>query len=210
MIRFRDGFYADIRIEDRSRTVISYKAGMLEEMKNRVEKQAFLRVYDGRLWYYSSVTDVDHLQKTLDGLYSAATENANILEDPIVRRFEKNRAELMSFKDCSLRDIPLKTKQELLISYLPILSEEACVSVPEGTYLDRNSRFRFVSSLGADISYDYQTCGLSRFPQPRAGIHNLPRRIQAVRALVDNRRLQSQMPPLLYVGSSRKTRRSHT
>ncbi|MBR4442358.1 MAG: TldD/PmbA family protein, partial [Clostridia bacterium] len=90
MIQFRDGYYADIRTEDRSRTVISYKAGILEEMKTRVERQAFLRVYDGKLWYYASVTDVDHLQKTLDGLYDAARPNPRILEDPVVRRFEKN------------------------------------------------------------------------------------------------------------------------
>ena len=87
MIQFREGFYADIRTEDRSRTVISYKAGALEEMKTRVERQAFLRVYDGELWYYASVTDVDHLQKTLDGLYDAAKPNPHILDDPVVRRF---------------------------------------------------------------------------------------------------------------------------
>ena len=161
MIHFRDGFYADVRVEDRSRTVISYKAGALEEMRNRREKQAFLRVYDGKMWYYASVTDVDHLQKTLDGLYAAATENPDILEDPVVRRFEKNRDVLLSFADCSVRDIPLKEKQALLLGYLPILTEDSCVTMPTGTYLDRNSRFRFLSSLGADIEYDYQTCGLS-------------------------------------------------
>ncbi len=161
MIKFREGFYADIRIEDRSRTVISYKAGILEEMKNRLEKQSFLRVYDGRLWYYASVTDVDHLQKTLDGLYSAATENPHILEDPIVRRFEKNKDTIMSFKDSSVRDITLREKQDLLLSYLPILGEDSCVTMPEGKYLDRSSIFHFVSSLGADITYDYQTCGLA-------------------------------------------------
>ena len=161
MIQFRDGFYADIRTEDRSRTVISYKAGILEEMKTRVERQAFLRVYDGKLWYYASVTDVDHLQRTLDGLYAAAAENPRILEDPVVRRFENNRDTVLSFGDCSVRDIPLKEKQELLLSYLPLLSEDPCIAMPEGAYLDRSSRFRFQSSLGADISYDYQTCGLA-------------------------------------------------
>ncbi len=161
MIQFRDGFYADIRIEDRSRTVISYKAGTLDEMRNRREKQAFLRVYDGKLWYYASVTDVDHLQKTLDGLYAAATENPHILEDPVVRRFEKNRASLSNFADCSVRDVPLKDKQALLLSYLPLLKEDSCVTLPEGSYLDRNSQFCFLSSLGAEISYDYQTCGLT-------------------------------------------------
>ena len=108
MIQFRDGFYADIRIEDRSRTVISYKAGTLEEMRNRIERQAFLRVYDGKLWYYASVTDVDHLQKTLDGLYAAAEENPHILEDPIVRRFEKNRDKILKdAEDAATRQVRL-------------------------------------------------------------------------------------------------------
>ena len=161
MIEFRDGFYADIRIEDRFRTVISYKAGILEEMKVREEKQAFLRVYDGRLWYYASVTDTEHLQQTLNGLYAAATANPAIGEDPVVKRFERNRDELLTFAGCSVRDIPLRDKQALLLSYLPILGEDSCVTMPEGVYLDRSSLFHFTSSLGADIRYDYQTCGLS-------------------------------------------------
>ena len=161
MIQFREGFYADIRVEDRSRTVISYKAGNLEEMKTREELQAFLRVYDGKLWYYASVTDVDHLQKTLDGLYAAASENPNILDDPVVQRFEKNRDTLNNFADCSVRDVPMKEKQALLLSYLPLLNGDSCVTLPEGSYLDRSSLFHFQSSLGADIRYDYQTCGLA-------------------------------------------------
>ena len=161
MIQFRSGFYADVRVEDRSRTVISYKAGALEEMRNRREKQAFLRVYDGKLWYYASTTDTDHLQKTLDGLYAAAAENPEILEDPVVKRFERNRDKVYTFADCSVRDIPLAEKQKLLLGYLPVLTEDSCVVLPTGTYLDRNSQFHFLSSLGADIEYDYQTCGLS-------------------------------------------------
>ena len=161
MIQFRDGFYADVRTEDRSRTTISYKAGILEEMKTRVERRAFLRVYDGRMWYYASVTDLAHLQETLDGLYAAAVPNDRIADDPVVRRFERNRDTVMRFADCSVRDIPAKEKQSLLLSYLPLLSEDCCVSMPQGAYLDRSSLFHFQSSLGADITYDYQTCGLS-------------------------------------------------
>lgn len=161
MIQFRDGFYADIRTEDRFRTVISYKTGVLEEMLTRVERRAFLRVYDGKLWYYASVTDLDHIQKTLDGLYAAATPNKDILSDPIVDRFERNRDTVMSFTDCSVRDIPANEKQALLLSYLPLLTEDSCVTMPQGLYLDRNSVYHFVSSLGADITYDYQTCGVS-------------------------------------------------
>ena len=115
----------------------------------------------GKMLYYASVTDLNHLQKTLDGLYAAAAPNDQILDDPTVRRVERNRDTVLSFADCSVRDIPAKDKQALLLSYLPLLSEDKCVTMPSGSYLDRSSLFHFQSSLGADITYDYQTCGLS-------------------------------------------------
>ncbi|MDD6800311.1 MAG: TldD/PmbA family protein [Firmicutes bacterium] len=161
MIQFREGFYADVRIEDRSRTLINYRSGVLREFRNRLEKRAFLRVYDGKLWYYASVTDVKHLQKILDSLYDSAVPNPDILSDPIVCRFEKNSAKKICFDECSVRDVLSDEKNALLLSYLPILTEDSCVSQTGGSYIDRNSRFTFLSSLGANIEYDYQTCGLA-------------------------------------------------
>ena len=137
MIQFRDGFYADVRTEDRSRTTISYQGGVLMDLRVRTEQRAFLRVYDGKLWYYASVTDLTHLQKTLDGLYDAATANPHILEDPMVRRFERNRDTVLTFADCSIRDVPTKEKQDLLLSYLPLLSEDSCVTMPSAMSKDR-------------------------------------------------------------------------
>ena len=161
MVRFRENFYADVRIEDRSRTVIQYQDSNLQEFKTPVEVRAFLRVYDGKMWYYASVTDVAHVQKTLDRLYDAASPNPNIEKDPIVSKLERNRDRKFIFEDHSVRSIPVEEKQALLQSYLPLLSEDSACAMPIGIYLDRNSVFTFQSSLGADITYDYQTCGLS-------------------------------------------------
>ena len=159
-IRFRSDFYADVRTEDRFRTTISYRAGELEEYRVRCEVRSFLRVYDGRMWYYASVTDPLRIQETLDGLYATATPNAEILADPIVRRFEVNRASEDRFADCSVREVPTEEKHALLSGLLPLLEEDACMTMPFGLYLDRNSRFSFRSSLGAEVSYTYQTCGV--------------------------------------------------
>lgn len=161
MVKFRENFYADVRIEDRSRTVIQYQDGNLQEFKTPVEVRAFLRVYDGKMWYYASVTDVAHVQKTLDRLYDAASPNPDIEKDPIVSKLERNRDRKFIFEDHSVRSIPVEEKQALLQSYLPLLSEDSACAMPIGIYLDRNSVFTFQSSLGADITYDYQTCGLS-------------------------------------------------
>lgn len=161
MVKFRENFYADVRIEDRSRTVIQYQDGNLQEFKTPVEVRAFLRVYDGKMWYYASVTDVAHVQKTLDRLYDAASPNPDIEKDPIVSKLERNRDRKFIFEDHSVRSIPVEEKQALLQNYLPLLSEDSACAMPIGIYLDRNSVFTFLSSLGADITYDYQTCGLS-------------------------------------------------
>lgn len=163
MIQFREGFYADVRMEDRFRTMITYRAGNPEQMLERKETRAFLRVYDGKLWYYASVTDMAHLQKTLDSLYEAATPNAGILSDPVVCRFERNRDKCLRFTDRSVRDVTLEEKRALLERYLPLLQEDKCCVMPGGGYLDRNSLFRFYSSLGAELEYDYQTCGITVF-----------------------------------------------
>ena len=40
MITFRENYYADVRIEDRSRTVIQYQDGKLQEFKTPVEVRA--------------------------------------------------------------------------------------------------------------------------------------------------------------------------
>ena len=161
MVKFRENYYADVRIEDRSRTVIQYQDSNLQEFKTPVEVRAFLRVYDGKMWYYASVTDVAHVQKTLDRLYDAASPNPDIEKDPIVSKLERNRDRKFIFEDRSVRNIPVEEKQALLQSYLPLLSEDSACAMPIGIYLDRNSVFTFQSSLGADITYDYQTCGLS-------------------------------------------------
>ena len=161
MVKFRENYYADVRIEDRSRTVIQYQDGNLQEFKTPVEVRAFLRVYDGKMWYYASVTDVAHVQKTLDRLYDAASPNPDIEKNPIVSKLERNRDRKFIFEDHSVRNIPVEEKQALLQSYLPLLSEDSACAIPIGIYLDRNSVFTFQSSLGADITYDYQTCGLS-------------------------------------------------
>ena len=79
----------------------------------------------------------------------------------MVKRFEKNREKLFTFADCSVRKIPLAEKQKLLLGFPPLLTEESCVVLPMGTYLDRSSIFHFTSSPGADIEYDYQTCGIA-------------------------------------------------
>lgn len=161
MITFKKDFYADVRTEDRFATVIQLLNGVLQESRVRRETRAFIRVFDGRLWYYASTTDPAEIQQTLDSLYAVATPNPDILSHPVVQRFEVNQHRLYTFREASVRDIPLEQKRGLLSSLLPLLSEDPCMTLSSAAYLDRSSLYHFSSSLGSDIEYDYQTCGLS-------------------------------------------------
>ncbi|MBD5082003.1 MAG: TldD/PmbA family protein [Ruminococcaceae bacterium] len=160
MTEFKKDYYADVRIEDRASTTVEFLNGDLKESKVRREKRAFIRVYDGNMWYYASTTDVNHIQSTLEELYSVAKPNPDIENNPIVKKFQRNKAHLETFKNNSVRDISLEEKTELLKFMLPAASSDSCMTMPLGRYLDRSSLFSFCSSLGADISYDYQTCGV--------------------------------------------------
>lgn len=160
MFTFKQDAYADVRIEDRFSTNVTFMNGMLKEIKESKEKRAFIRVFDGKMWYYASTTDIGDVQNKLDGLYAQAKSNPKILRNRTVSRYQVNVEKKMAFADTSVRNIPISEKKALLEKYLPILSSSPLMAMPQAMYLDRNSVFEFYSSKGAAIKYDYQTCGI--------------------------------------------------
>lgn len=160
MLKFREGFYADVRKERRFATKVSYLNGEVKQINETDETAAFLRVFDGNKWYYSSTTETDDLQSELDALYAFAKPNDKINDHPVVKAFEVNKDKILRFKDDCVDKIPLEQKAKFVADVLPDL-KIASARVTSGAYLDRYSRFWFCSSKGADIEYDYQTCGFS-------------------------------------------------
>ncbi len=160
MYRFREGYYADVRRERRVTTNITFKNGVLAENRERVTDGAFIRVFDGKMWYYASTENPDEVQKELDGLYALASPDPAIAEHPLVKRLEVNRDKRIRFGDNSVEAVPRAEKQKLLTELFPLIGKypEAKLSVLR--YLDRHSDFSFYSSKGAALEYDYQTCGI--------------------------------------------------
>lgn len=160
MFQFKEGFYADVRIEDRFTTLINLKNGALEERKVTSLKRAFLRVFDGNMWYYSSTSDTDHIQQELDSLYAYAQPNPDILKNPVVQRYQVNRDEVMRFASCCVKDVSADEKQAVISSLAEKLKSEHLM-MSSARYIDRYSVYEFYSSKGAEIKYDYQTSGVS-------------------------------------------------
>ena len=160
MLKFRQGYYADVRVEERFDTHIAIRNGTLEECKDATVRRAFLRVYDGEMWYYASTSDVENLQRELDGLYAAAKPDADVSGDPVVRAFEVNKDECLRFSDCSVKDVPLGEKTAFLRAAADMAAGDE-VKMVNARYLDRHSEYEFYSSKGAQLRYDFQTCGVS-------------------------------------------------
>lgn len=159
MYKFNPKFYADVRIEDRFTTAIVYKNGTLDSCRVRNEKRAFIRVYDGQIWLYASTSDTNKIQSELDNLYAQATPCDDIANHPIVKRYQVNVATEYKFEDRNVRNVSVEDKKELCKRILPHVKSQFLAMSQIG-YQDRNSRYEFYSSKGADIKYDYQMCGI--------------------------------------------------
>lgn len=172
MYKFKDGFYADIRAEERFTTSIRYRDGALEESKTSTVKKAFIRVYDGNMWYYASTYRLEAVQDELDKLYKMAAPNAAIADDPIVRRLQANVANEMKFAANCVKDVPMEQKRRLLENVLPAAQSSEYVKMFVCVYEDRYSVYEFCSSKGADIRYDMQLCGARATLSLAAGEEN--------------------------------------
>lgn len=161
MYNFPKNLYTDVRIEDVYLNQISYRNGELMQSLNRKQKGAFIRVYDGQRWYYSSTTNTNNIQEEIDKLTLMARENEKILENPVVKKFEINKGEYAYFQDNNILNVKYEDKHELLRSYFPILEGTEEIKMWTGVYLDRRIVKEFYSSKGANLKFDYQTCAIA-------------------------------------------------
>lgn len=159
MLKFKEGFYADVRVETVFTTSIKYRDGALEESKNTTLKKAFLRVFDGDMWYYASTYKLGDLQGELDKLYANATPNKDILKNETVKRFESNFANVKKFTKNCVKDISIAEKGQMLTQKFQLLKSEH-LKMFVALYSDKYCEIEFYSSKGADIKYDFQLCGL--------------------------------------------------
>ncbi len=159
MFDFPKHLYTDVRIEETSTTKISYKKSTLQEEKVRHNKGAFVRVFDGKRWYYASTTDVEKLQDTIDELASMATPDENIDDHPVVKAFETNQDTILQYEDTAIANVPVGKKRALMEEYLELLQAEAIVH-HKSYYVDARTVKSIYSSKGANVTFDKQSCGI--------------------------------------------------
>ncbi len=161
MFKFHGGLYTDVRIEDVFETNITFTLGKISEYKIRNYKAAFVRVYDGKRWFYSSTSQIEQIQDEIDKLNKMADPIPGIDEDGIIKKLEVNKGEFFNFKENDISKVPEEDKLGLLKELFPVITESKYIKSWTARYIDCRKVKEFYSSKGADIKYDTQSCGFS-------------------------------------------------
>jgi TldD protein len=160
---FPEGLYTDVRIEHVYSTEIVFTMQNLEQCKEKKYSAAFVRVYDGSMWYYASTSDLGGIQGEIDALAKLAATNPNLAESEVYKRLKPHQDIVMSFVSREVSQIPLDTKLELLKSTMPQIEENKFVQMWQLLYMDTYTVKEFYSSKGANLKFDYQNAGFGAF-----------------------------------------------
>lgn len=160
MYKFPCNLFCDVRIEEVYRSILRVEMGKLEEIKEKEDVGAFIRIFDGQRWLYSSTTDVKNIQQEIENLTKLATGDKNIENHPVIKKLEINKGCFKSFAKNSVKKASLSQKKALLDSYVDIVKENQTITHWTAFYSDNHTRKRIYSSLGTHLEFDNQIAGL--------------------------------------------------
>ena len=164
MYDFPPGLYTDVRVEKVFETKIDFLQEDLKECRIREHEAAFIRVFDGKRWYYTSTTDPGRIQEEIDALAAlAGTTGARgtVAGHPVVEKFPVSTGEYLQFTaGKSIASIPKEEKIRLLTDYFPVLSGVPPVKLWRAFYRDKREQKEFYSSKGSRLIFDIQHTGL--------------------------------------------------
>ncbi|OIO03603.1 MAG: peptidase [Elusimicrobia bacterium CG1_02_56_21] len=160
MYNFPEGLYSDVRIEKVRATLVQYLKGDLREMRERDTSGAFIRVYDGKRWYYSSTTSLDKVQEEIDRLAALATPAGAIAEDKVVKNMAAEKARPHGFTGKDLRTVTLAEKNGFLSSFFPAVTGEKTITMWSASFSDTFTHRELYNSKGAQSVCEQQFCGI--------------------------------------------------
>jgi TldD protein len=158
--KFPEGLYSDVRIEKVRETLISYLKGDLREMRERDTAGAFIRVFDGKRWYYASITELSGIQAELDRLAMLAAPNKDIAAHQAVKNMPGAGENSSKFTGEDLRALPLAKKHAFLASFFPAVTAQPAITMWSGFYKDTSTHKELYNSKGARFTSDQQLCGI--------------------------------------------------
>ena len=161
MYNFPKNLYTDVRIENVFSTTIYYENNKLVQNKEKIENGAMVREFDGKKWYYSSVSDLDNIQQEIDSLSKIAEANPDILENEVIKRLEIHKDICLKYSKNDVSKISNEKKLEVINSYLPLTKEFEEIKSSKVIYKDNYTKKHIISSIGTDVTFDSQSCAVA-------------------------------------------------
>lgn len=156
MFNYPKDLYTDVRIETVYTTNIMVENNQLKANKTKHEKGAFIRIYDGKRWYYKATTAIDKLQSEIDELALMAQPNELIMDTDIVKRMEVHKDTLMVFDGDLFKNVKNEDKLALVNHCASLITAEE-IKMWQSIYLDRRIEKDFYSSKGSELHFDTQS-----------------------------------------------------
>ena len=160
---FPKGLYTDIRIEHVYAANISYLMRDLEACTEQKYSAAFIRVYDGKMWYYASTSDLDGIQAEIDALAAIADRNPDIAKTAVYQNLNGHQDTVMAFVGREVSMVPLDDKVNLLHQVMPFVEKNEYIKLWGIAYQDTYTVKEFYNSKGANLKFDYQQTGFMAF-----------------------------------------------
>lgn len=159
-VTFPDGVYSDVRIERVATTRIRIRNGQLEVLSERITQGAMLRVLKAGRWYYASTTDTDTLSEQLAALAASPVLPGEAAGGDVALFLRAHQDRVRRYDDKRVDQIDVAEKLGLLKSRVGAFerpSIRSWVAVHADEHVDK----RFLSSKGADLSFDRQSVGFT-------------------------------------------------
>ena len=98
MYDFPPGLYTDVRVEKVFETKIDFLQEDLKECRIREHEAAFIRVFDGKRWYYTSTTDRGVFRdRCFGGFGRDYRRTGHGSRPPVVEKFPVSTGEYLQF-----------------------------------------------------------------------------------------------------------------
>ena len=156
---FPKDLYADVRIEHVFSSSIRYTMRNLQGCREQKHSAAFIRVYDGNMWYFASTSDLDGIQGEIDTLAALAQKNPHIEETAVYKNLNAHKDVVMKFVGREVSKVPLDNKIALLQGAMPFVESNNYTKLWRLSYLDNYTIKEFYNSKGSELKFDYQTAG---------------------------------------------------
>lgn len=143
--------YIDVRIDERISTMISIRNHEPENCIEQTELGAFIRIYNGGRWFYTSLTDLDKLENGIRSLIELSqTHNGKSM--PFYSALKPADMSSISYDNTGHS---IKEKKELLEHYDALMNKFNSIKIPASTYVDSYTKTFFASSQDVHTAYDF-------------------------------------------------------